>query len=300
MRALVAGLRGLLVRPKGEWLFLALFALLGANSLVNGLHANEPGAWETSVQAGNIAIGALAWGIVAAILARRRWGLALLWLWSAAVVYTGCVAAWKLGGAPTIQVLGTAMMLMFLSAAVIWYGTRRLHAGITQRLWPMLVEHHASAVEEYVAAVSAMGQATWNARRSPEAWSAAEITEHLVRTYAQFAGEARGKNSLRIRVPFVRRLVIRLFIKPRLLAGRIFPRARAPRELRPTGGAATPADGVAMFLAAGDGCIRDIQIMSMRRPYLTLVHPYFGPIPLYELMEFASQHIRHHRRQLPA
>ncbi|MHB1312505.1 MAG: DinB family protein [Gemmatimonadaceae bacterium] len=300
MRMWIAGLRGLLVRPTGEWLFLALLALLGANALRNGVTASEPGAWETSVQAGNIVVGALTWGIAAAIVARRRWGLPLLWLWSAAIVYTGCVAAWKLGGAPAIQVMGTAMMLMFISAAVLWYGTRRLHAGITQRMWPVLVEHHASAVEEYVAAISGMDLATWNARRTPEAWSAAEITEHLVRTYAQFAGEARGKNSLRVRVPFLRRLVIRLFIKPRLLAGQIFPRARAPRELRPTGGPATPADGVAMFLAAGEGCIRDIQIMSLRHPYRTMVHPYFGAIPMYELMEFASQHIRHHRRQLPS
>jgi len=155
-------------------------------------------------------------------------------------------------------------------------------------------------VEEYVAAISGMSVATWIARRAADAWSAAEITEHLVRTYAQFAGEARGKNSLRVRVPPVRRLLIRLFVKPRLLAGRIFPRARAPRELRPTGGPATPADGVAMFRAAGEGCIRDLQVMTVRRAYRTMVHPYFGAIPLYELMEFASQHIRHHRRQLPS
>ena len=300
MTAPIVEPRELLARPKGEWLFLVLLALLGWNSLANGLTANEPGAWETSVQAGNIVIGSLAWGIAAAIVARRRWGFPLLWLCSAAMVYTGCVAAWKLGGAPTIQVIGTAMMLMFISAALLWYGTRRLHAGITQRMWPALVEHHAVAVEEYVAAIGGMDLDAWNARRAPDAWSAAEITEHLVRTYAQFAGEARGKNSLRVRVPFLRRLVIRLFIKPRLLAGQIFPRARAPRELRPTGGPATPADGVAMFRVAGEGCVRDLQIMSVRRPYRTMVHPYFGAIPMYELMEFASQHIRHHRRQLPS
>jgi len=300
MKVRIAELRGLLVRPTGEWLFLALLTLLGANSLYNGFTANQLGEWERSVLVGNIVIGSLAWGIVAAIVARRRWGFPLLWLLAAAMLYTGCVAAWKLGGAPTIQVMGTAMMIMFISAALIWYGTRRLHAGITQRMWPTLVEHHAIAVEEYVAAISGMSLAKWNVRRAPDAWSAAEITEHLVRTYAQYAGEARGKNSLRVRVPFLRRLVIRLFVKPRLLAGQIFPRARAPRELRPTGGPPTPADGVAMFRAAGEGCVRDLQVMSVRRPYRTMAHPYFGAIPLYELMEFASQHIGHHRRQLPS
>jgi len=296
----LADWRELLARPKGEWLYVALLTLFGANALQNGVTADLLGTWETTVRVGNVVIGASALGIVAAVITRRRWGFPLLWLCSAAMVYTGSVAAWKLGGAPTIQMMGTALMLMFISAALIWYGTRRLHAGVTQRMWPVLVEHHAAAVEEYVAAISGMSVATWNARRAADAWSAAEITEHLVRTYAQFAGEARGKNSLRVRVPPVRRLLIRLFVKPRLLAGRIFPRARAPRELRPTGGPATPADGVAMFRAAGEGCIRDLQVMTVRRAYRTMVHPYFGAIPLYELMEFASQHIRHHRRQLPS
>ena len=66
MKVRIAELRGLLVRPTGEWLFLALLTLLGANSLYNGFTANQLGEWERSVLVGNIVIGSLAWGIVAA------------------------------------------------------------------------------------------------------------------------------------------------------------------------------------------------------------------------------------------
>ncbi len=299
MKRRLDALRALIHRPLGEWLFLALLLALGVNSLYNGLTADAFGAWEQAVRAGNGIIGAAAIGIATAIVVRRRWGLSLLWLCSLAMIFTGCAATWKLGGAPVTTVLGTAMLLAFVSALLIWYGSRRLHAAVTQQMWPALVDEHVTAVEEYVGSIAAMSGPAWTARRAPDAWSAAEITEHLVRTYAQFAGEARGKNSLRVRVAPVRRLLIRLFVKRRLLAGEIAPRARAPRELRPTGGPATPADGVVMFRAASDGCLRDLEVLAKRRPFFRLVHPYFGALPLYEIMQFSTQHIRHHRRQLP-
>jgi hypothetical protein len=163
-----------------------------------------------------------------------------------------------------------------------------------------VVATHAAAANEFVAAISRLTQAEWTAHPSPEAWSPAEITEHLARTYSQFAGEARGKNSLRIRLSPVKRTLARIFVKRRLLSGTAFPKARSPRELRPSGGPATPADGVALFRATGDGCLRDLGMMMLRRPHGRLVHPFLGPLPLYEIVPFAAQHIRHHRRQLPS
>jgi hypothetical protein len=296
----LGALRAWITRPIGEWILVVLLALQGVNSVQGGVGADRFDRWTYAVATGDVVIGLSALAIAVAIVTRRAWGLPLLWLCSAAMVFTGSVAAWKLGGVPAMAAMGTALLLAFCSAAFIWYGTRRLHAGVTQRLWPALVADHAAAADEFVAAIQDMSPTTWTARRAPDAWSAAEITEHLSRTYAQYAGEARGKNSLRVRVAPVRRFFIRLFVKRRLLAGAIFPRARAPRELRPSSGPPTAADGVAMFRAAGEGCLYDLQTMAMRRPYFRMVHPYFGALPMYEIMQFATQHIRHHRRQLPS
>jgi hypothetical protein len=137
-------------------------------------------------------------------------------------------------------------------------------------------------------------------RPSPDAWSPAEITEHLARTYSQYSGEARGKSALRIRLRLPQRVLARAFVKPRLLAGAPFPKARAPRALQPISGPATPADGVALFRATGAGCLRDLGLLAERRPHRELVHPYLGALPLYEVVQFAVQHIRHHHRQLLA
>jgi hypothetical protein len=227
-------------------------------------------------------------------------GLVLLWLFAIAVCVAGPMAAWSYGDATVAGALLALLGTILVNIGVVWYGTRRLHASITQRRWPALMADHATAADEFVLAISRMSATEWTSRPAPEAWSPAEITDHLARTYSQFAGEARGKNSLRIRLGPVRRTLARIFVKPRLLSGAAFPKARAPRELRPSSGPDTPADGVALFRATGDACLRDLEILHVRRPYRRMVHPYLGALPLYEIVQFASQHVRHHRRQLPS
>jgi hypothetical protein len=287
-------------RPKGEWIFLVLMLAQGVNAVYNGFQEDALGLRQQSVRAGDIVIGLSALGIVWTTIVGDARGLGLLWVFAAAASYTGPMAAYTYGGAPWSGVLSALAGTLVVDAFVIWYGTRRLYGAITQRRWPDLVAEHARAADEFVAAIESMPGTVWTSRRGPEDWSPAEITDHLARTYSQFAGEARGKNSLRIRLPFIKRIFARVFIKPQLLNGRPFPKARAPRELRPSAGPATPADGVALFRATGDACLRDLGILVQRRPYRQLVHPYLGGLPLYEIVLVASQHIRHHRRQLPS
>jgi hypothetical protein len=273
-------------------------ALLGLNAIRNGLTEEFNGLRQWSVQAGNIVLGLAALGVVAGTVTGRAIGIVLLWVFAITACVTGPMAAWSYGDATVAGAFLALLGTILVNIAVVRYGTRRLHASITQRRWPALLADHAAAADEFVAAIGRMSAAEWTSRPSAEAWSPAEITEHLARTYSQFAGEARGKNSLRIRLGPVRRTLARLFVKPRLLSGASFPKARAPRELRPSSGLATPDDGVALFRATGDACLRDLEILHDRRPYRRMVHPYLGALPLYEIVQFASQHIRHHRRQL--
>lgn len=290
----------LLGRPWGEWVFLPVMALLGLNAIRNGLGQDPSGVRQWSVQAGNIVSGCAALGVVAATITGRTFGIVLLWVFALAVCVTAPMAAWSYGDASISGAFSAFLATALACLGIVWYGTRRLHASITQRRWPALMADHAAAADEFVAAIGRMSAAEWTSRATAEAWSPAEITDHLARTYSQFAGEARGKNSLRIRLGPVRRALARLFVKPRLMRGAAFPKARAPRELRPSSGPDTPADGVALFRATGDACLRDLEILHLRRPYRRMVHPYLGALPLYEIVQFASHHVRHHRRQLPS
>lgn len=290
----------LLGRPAGEWLLLAFLCVGAASSLRNALTDSYHGAAQASVQAGNLVIGVSALGIVIATLAGRVVGIYLLWIYALTVAYAGPMAVWSYGGASWPDVIAALLTVLAADAAIVAYGTRRLHAAITRRLWPALLADHTDAANEFVASIRDMSVAQWTTRPSLEGWSPAEITDHLARTYSQYAGESRGKDSLRKRLGPVPRTLANLLVKPRLLAGGAFPKAKAPSSLRPSGGPPTPADGIALFRATGESCLRDLEIAVQRRPYRRLVHPYFGALPLHEAVRFASHHIRHHRRQLPS
>ncbi len=286
-------------RPVGEWLFLSVLAFGGVNAIWSGMTEEFLGARQMSVQAGNLVIGVSLLGVVVATATGRAIGISLLWVFAFAFAFSAPMAIWSYDGPSVLGAANAFIVAGLVDAGVLWYGTRRLHASITQQRWPALLADHAAAADEFVEAISHLTGAEWTVRPSPDAWSPAEITEHLARTYSQYAGEARGKNSLRIRLGLVKRTLARIVVKPRLLAGAAFPKARAPRELRPSSGPATPADGVALFRATGGACLRDLEILHVRRPHRRLVHPYLGALPLYELVLFAAQHIRHHCSQLP-
>jgi uncharacterized damage-inducible protein DinB len=239
-------------------------------------------------------------GVVISTIIGWRFGLRLLWLWIGTAGAAAELATRSIAGAPISDVVIALLGVLLVGGAAVWYGRRRLHAAITRRQWPMVVAEHQAAADTFASTISNLTLAQWTARPGLESWSPAEITEHLSRTYSHYAGESRGKNSLRIRLPLPLLLLARAIVKPRLLRGAPFPKAKAPRALRPSGGPATPADGVALFGATGKACVRDLGILAERRPYRQLVHPYLGPLPLYEIVIFAAQHVRHHHRQLLA
>lgn len=287
-------------RPAGEWVYLAAMTLLGVNELRGLAFGDAANAVEQFVSAGRLTIGLTAIGTVLATLWGWRSGLRFLWLFAAAACVTAPLATQEFDGAPPTDAAVAALGALAVSVATLWYGRRRLHAAITQRLWPEVLVEHAAAADEFAATIGALTPEQWTTRRDAEAWSPAEITDHLARTYSQYAGEARGKNALRIRLRLPWLLFARAFLKPRLLRGAPFPKAKAPRPLRPGAGPDTPADGVALFRATGTACLRDLGLLAERRPYRQLVHPYLGALPLYDMVRFATHHVRHHHRQVLA
>lgn len=285
-------------RPALEWVYLAALSLIGVNELRGVAFGGAVDSVELLVAIGQLTIGLTAVGAVLATLKGWRIGLRFLWLFAAAACVTAPLATQKFDGAPQTDAVLAAVGALTVSVAVLWYGRRRLHAAITRRVWPEMLAEHAAAADAFVATIGALTPEQWTVRPGPEAWSPAEITDHLARTYSQYAGEARGKNPLRIRLRLPFLLFARAFVKPRLLGGAPFPKAKAPRPLRPGAGPDTPADGVALFRATGAACLRDLGLLAERRPYRQLVHPYLGALPLYDMVRFAAQHIRHHHRQV--
>lgn len=301
-RATVPPLRDwtVLGRPVGEWPYLALMTLGGVNAVKQGVVRPVDLPVEWGVAAGQLLIGLSALGVVVCTLVGQRVGLRLLWVFAAASCVTAPLVTAAIVDAPVVDSVITAIVAAILVSGIVWYGRRRLHAAITRRVWPQVLAEHAAAADEFVATIGALSLAQWNVRPTAEGWSPAEITDHLARTYSQYAGESRGKNPMRIRLRLPQRILIRALVKPRLLNGAPFPKARAPRALRPASGPETPADGVALFRAAGAACVRDLSLLAERRPHRQLIHPYFGALPLYDLVRFAAHHVRHHRRQLLA
>jgi hypothetical protein len=287
-------------RPAGEWGYLAAMLLLGVNALRSLAPVSATNTVERLVVAGQLTIGLTAIGTVLATLKGWRSGLRFLWLFAAAACVTAPLATQEFDGAPPTDAVVAALGALVVSVVVLWYGRRRLRAAITRRVWPEVLADHAAAADEFAATIGALTPEQWAARPGAEAWSPAEITDHLARTYSQYAGEARGKNPLRIRLRLPWLLFARAFVKPRLLRGAPFPKAKAPRPLRPGAGPDTAADGVALFRATGAACVRDLGLLAERRPYRQLVHPYLGALPLYDMVRFAAQHVRHHHRQLRA
>jgi hypothetical protein len=286
-------------RPVGEWLYLALMTFQGVNGLYESLQLRAHNGPEWAVTVGQFMLAVVSLGIVAATLAGRAIGLRLLWLFALIAVVLAPLATWSFG-APMSDIITSAITVAAVCVGVALYGRRRLHASITRRQWASVLAKHAAAADAYAATIATLTPEQWTHRPAPDAWTPADITEHLARTYSQYAGESRGKDSLRIRLGFLRLILARAFVKPRLLSGAPFPKAKAPRALRPVSGPDTPADGVALFRATGESCLRDLGILAERRPHRQLVHPYLGHLPLYDIVLFAAQHIRHHHRQLLA
>ena len=286
-------------RPIGEWLYLALLTFQGVNGLYESLPLRAHSRPEWAVTAGQFMLAVVSLGIVAATLAGRAIGLRLLWLFALIALVLAPLATWSFG-APTSDIVASAIAVAAVCVGVGLYGRRRLHASITRREWSSVLAEHASAADAFAATIATLTPEQWTRRPAPDTWSPAEITEHLARTYSQYAGESRGKDALRIRLGFVRLILARALVKPRLLKGAPFPKAKAPRALRPVSGPDTPADGVALFRATGESCVRDLSILAERRPHRQLVHPYLGYLPLYDIVRFAAHHIRHHHRQVLA
>ena len=157
---------------------------------------------------------------------------------------------------------------------------------------------HHDTLRRYLDTARAVAVEQWSATPAPGKWSPAEITRHLVLTYEALAAEQAAGLVIPIALPWWKAWALRTFALPRLLKGRPFPPGvKSPREVRPRGELPGQPDllvelesATARFLAAYRA--------AAHQPGARATHPYFGRLPLGDMLHFASIHTEHHRRQL--
>lgn len=101
-----------------------------------------------------------------------------------------------------------------------------------------------------------------------------------------------------MRLPAWQRFFARVVVVPRILAGKFPKRAPAPRESRPAGGAATPAEGARILRESATKFERRLAEARAAGP-ARVTHPYFGRLEARTILRILSVHARHHLAQLP-
>jgi len=159
---------------------------------------------------------------------------------------------------------------------------------------------HHEGLDAFLRHAKALSALQWETPRAPGKWTPAQETAHLALAYGAFAAAMRGGPPLKLRLPEARALELQRTVLPRILEGQGFPAgAKAPAESRPpdrpgdqdlllsqlsVAGHAFASASVEAWLAAPDGRV---------------VHPYFGPLRLTDLLQLLSAHLQHHARYLP-
>jgi len=163
--------------------------------------------------------------------------------------------------------------------------------------WSEAFRVHGSAASAFAAAAEAVEPEAWDRPRAEGKWSPAQITDHLIRTYDVVLREIGGGAGMKVRTPFLMRIVLRLTYKPRILRGGWFPaRAPAPPEIRPSKAPPGQQDGIALFRQRA----QEFETAFRAKPEARLTHAYFGTLKSAAGLLFCARHIEHHCAQLEA
>lgn len=157
---------------------------------------------------------------------------------------------------------------------------------------------HQHAVEEFIDAARAVPDRDWERPLDNEKWSPAQVAEHLRLTYVTVASEMAGGSGLRIRSPWLLRVLLRWRILPRILAtGTIPGGAKAPREIRP-GEGPFDREQVLAALATSAKVAEEALVRHWSDGAGHMTHHIFGKLNPSTAMRFATVHTRHHARQI--
>jgi hypothetical protein len=164
--------------------------------------------------------------------------------------------------------------------------------------WSALKQFHSEVAAELVSAAQGVPPQKWLVPRDEGKWCPAQVVEHLNLAYDVLLRELAGGEGMKIRTKFLRRMLLRWTIMPRLMRGAPFPPGvPAPREIR---GPVANADQAAAIAAFAERAVRfeAAAAQAQEKGGVRLTHAYFGKSSVEQGILLCAQHVRHHRKQL--
>ena len=152
-----------------------------------------------------------------------------------------------------------------------------------------------AAVDDLMATAE---RAEWDTPRAPGKWSAAQVVEHVARSFEEAANAVANRPTKLPTLPrFVRPIAGWLF-RGVLRTGR-FPKSKTSRALNPMSSDATPSTA-AEGRKRLDAALALFEQECRARAGLPVHHISFGRISVEEYVRFAELHTRHHTGQIPS
>ena len=161
------------------------------------------------------------------------------------------------------------------------------------------LSRHHEAVSRFVEAALRLDDVAWQARAAADKWCPGQVAEHVALSYGVLLRELHGQGEPpRIRVSFWKSMLLRWRVMPQILNEGRFPKARAPREIRPPD--APRAQQTVLDALRHDADLFETALAEARaRGEGRLTHIYFGRLRPDQMLRFITAHTDHHRRQLP-
>ena len=164
--------------------------------------------------------------------------------------------------------------------------------------WTEAVARHTKSAAAFADTARTVEEESWSIPVGAGKWSPAQITEHLNQTYRVILRELRGEQGIRVRTPWLLRLLLRQTVLRSIYRKRKLPRgARAPSEIVPKGMGGTKSELLERFATLArefDGEVLGNRENRNRK----LTHHVFGQIELLPGIDFIAIHIEHHHKQI--
>lgn len=151
------------------------------------------------------------------------------------------------------------------------------------------------ALNTFLATARAVPPDRWSTPRAPGKWSPAQVVEHIALAYETNTQLLRGP--VPGGAPRWLRPVIRKFGLALVLRKGDFPRrSRAPKVMEPK--ASPAAAPPSALLPRLESAAAVFESAAAAHPIDTLEHPFFGKVPLADIVRLSEIHTRHHTAQL--
>jgi hypothetical protein len=158
-----------------------------------------------------------------------------------------------------------------------------------------LLASNRAAADELMATAE---RAEWARPRAPGKWSAAQVVEHMARSFEEAANAVANRPTKLPTLPRIVRPIAGWLFRSVLRTG-TFPKSKTSRALNPMASDATPsspAEGRRRLEAA----LAVFERECRTRAGLPVDHISFGRISVEEYVRFVELHTRHHARQIPS